>query len=576
MFPSGDPGRLTRTAVIGYKPRMLRSLSIRNHSLIESLDLDLESGLTVITGETGAGKSIVLDALGLALGNRADSRALRQGASRLEVSASFDLASTPAAVAWLAERELEQQGECLLRRVLTADGRSRAWINGQPATLADLSALSAFLLDLHGQHEHHALLRRATQQELLDDYGDHRVQVEAVRDAHARWHICHEELDRLEAGAREREDRRQLLEYQLVELRELALADGEIEQLERDQRVLANAGELRGQAESLLALCADDDGGGVLGPLRHAVALADELQEIGARAVTVKELLESASIQVDEARRELARLAPDIEVNPERLAEVEMRLAAAVRIARKHRLAPSDLPGFTVQLETEAKSITGADARIGALREELRALEDEWRRHASGLSKARRAAARSIGERVSSQLDSLGMGSCRFEVSFAPVASRQPSPGGLEQIEFLVSTNPGAAPGPLARIASGGELSRISLAIQVITASRATTPTVVFDEVDVGIGGATAEAVGRLLQELGERIQVVCVTHLAQVAARGHQHLRAEKHTSGESTTALLVSLDPDARVDELARMLGGRTITAKTRAHAREMLENA
>jgi DNA repair protein RecN (Recombination protein N) len=555
---------------------MLQSLAIRNHSLIESLDLDLKGGLTVITGETGAGKSIVLEALGLALGDRADSRALRTGASRMEVSAGFDIGAVPAAAAWLAERALEQQGECWLRRVVGADGRSRAWINGQPATLADLASLSAMLVDAHGQHEHHALLARATQQGLLDEYGGHAARVEAVRGAHATWQACRAELAGLEAGAREREDRRQLLEYQLGELRELALAEGEVEQLERDQRLLANAGELRRQAETLHALCADEDDGGILGPLRHAATLAAGLAELGARAGGVRELLESASIQVDEARRELARLGAEIEVDPGRLAEVELRLDAALRIARKHRVAPAGLAALTGSLEAEAAAISGADSRIGELRERVAALAREWREHAAALTAARREAAQGIVARVREQLAELGMAACRFEVVLRPVESSEPAPGGAEQIEFLVSTNPGAAPGPLARIASGGELSRISLAIQVVTASRATTPTVIFDEVDVGIGGATAEAVGRLLQELGERTQVICVTHLAQVAARGRQHLRAEKRTTGDSTSAALVPLDARERVEEIARMLGGRTITAKTRAHAREMLDGA
>ena len=555
---------------------MLRTLSIRNHTLIETLDLELASGLSVITGETGAGKSIVLEALGLALGNRADSRALRAGAERMEVSAGFDIGATPAAAAWLAERALDQDGECWLRRVVTQDGRSRAWINGQPATLADLSALSALLVDLHGQHEHHALLTRATQQDLLDDYGAHAALVKAVRSAHAEWLACRNELAVLEAGARERQDRRQLLDYQLGELRELALAEGEIEQLEHDQRLLANAGELRGQTEVLLAHCADDEQGGVLGPLRHAATLAAGLQELGARAVTVRELLESATIQVDEARRELARLGEDIEVDPARLAEVESRLEATLRIARKHRVAPAELPALCARLDAEAASITGADARIGELGARVDALARDWEKHARALSAARRGAAAEIVSRVGAQLQVLGMGACRFDVQLNALATTEPSTHGAEQAEFLVATNPGSTPAPLARIASGGELSRISLAIQVVTANRATTPTVIFDEVDVGIGGATADAVGSLLQTLGERTQVICVTHLPQVAAHGHQHLRAEKQAQGATASAVLVPLDERERIDELARMLGGRSITPKTRAHARELLASA
>jgi DNA repair protein RecN (Recombination protein N) len=561
---------------MGYNPRMLRSLAIRNHSLIATLDLELEGGFCVITGETGAGKSIVLDALGLAIGNRADARALREGAERLEVSAEFDVSATPAAQAWLAERSLEQEESCVLRRVMTRDGRSRAWVNGQAATLADLKSLGDMLVDMHAQHEHHALLSRATQQQVLDDVGGQAPRARAVATAYAAWRDCRDELAALEAGAREREDRRELLRYQLQELQELGLSEGETEALESRQRLLANAGELGTQVQALLALCEGDERGGLLALLRKASTMTAALQPLGARAEGLRDLISSAAIQVEEARRELLHLGDTIESDPAALAAVEARLSLIYQLARKHRVTPAELPSLQQRLQDEERGIAGSDARIGQLAGQLDALRAAWATEAKALGTARRRAAAEVSVRVGEQLAFLGMGACRFDIAVTPVSGKDPSPHGTEQIEFMVATNPGATPGPLARIASGGELSRISLAIQVITASRSTTPTVIFDEVDVGIGGATADAVGSLLQELGRHAQVLCVTHLAQVAARGIHHLRAAKTVTDGVTSASLEALSGNERVEEIARMIGGRNLTAKTRAHAKEMLQTA
>lgn len=561
---------------MGYNPRMLRSLAIRNHSLIATLDLELEGGFCVITGETGAGKSIVLDALGLAIGNRADARALREGAERLEVSAEFDVSATPAAQAWLAERSLEQEESCVLRRVMTRDGRSRAWVNGQAATLADLKSLGDMLVDMHAQHEHHALLSRATQQQVLDDVGGQAPRARAVATAYAAWRDCRDELAALEAGAREREDRRELLRYQLQELQELGLSEGETEALESRQRLLANAGELGTQVQALLALCEGDERGGLLALLRKASTMTAALQPLGARAEGLRDLISSAAIQVEEARRELLHLGDTIESDPAALAAVEARLSLIYQLARKHRVTPAELPALQQRLQDEERGIAGSDARIGQLAGQLDALRAAWATEAKALGTARRRAAAEVSVRVGEQLAFLGMGACRFDIAVTPVSGKDPSPHGTEQIEFMVATNPGATPGPLARIASGGELSRISLAIQVITASRSTTPTVIFDEVDVGIGGATADAVGSLLQELGRHAQVLCVTHLAQVAARGIHHLRAAKTVTDGVTSASLEALSGNERVEEIARMIGGRNLTAKTRAHAKEMLQTA
>jgi len=551
---------------------MLQSLSIRNYTLIDALDLDLQPGLSVITGETGAGKSIVLDALGLALGNRADTRALRQEAERMEVSAIFDLTDIPDAAAWLRERELEIGDECHLRRTLGRDGRSRGWINGQPATLLDMKAIGDMLVDLHGQHEHHALLKRASHQRLLDEFGGHGALAARVSLAHGAWRRTLAELEELRSSAEERRDRQQLLSYQLGELRELQLHDGELETLENDQQLLANAAELTADIGSVLALCEGDDGGGLLDALRQACSRLAAMGALGRAGAEVREMFDSALIQVDEARRQLDGLRDTIELNPQRLQEVEERLSAIYQLARKHRLPPRELPALEAHLASELAGLDASDERLGQMQNRVDALLTDWRGLAAELSEVRGHAAAEISARVREQLALMGMGNCRFDVAFR--ALEEPSALGAEQVEFLVSTNPGSAPEPLAKIASGGELSRISLAIQVVTATKSTTPTVIFDEVDVGIGGATADAVGQLLQSLGQRIQVICVTHLPQVASRGDHHLRASKTSSASGTSADLAPLGAAERVEEIARMLGTRTITRKTLEHAREMLE--
>lgn len=557
---------------------MLHDLSIRNYTLIPALELEFGAGLTVITGETGAGKSIVLDALGLALGNRADSRAIRAGAERMEVSASFDLSDTPQAVAWLAERELEADGECQLRRVVTPDGRSRAWINGRPATLQDIKELGDRLVDIHGQHEHHSLLAKASQQRLLDEYGGHLALLGQVAEACKAWRACRDELQELQASTRERHDRARLLAYQLEELDELAPAPDEWTRLEAEQRLLANADGTTRAIAGVLALCEGDgnDADSLLASLHRARTAMRDISTLGDQARTIEQLFESARIQVDEARHDLQRLLDHLEVNPERLAAVETRLSELHTAARKHRVAPGELTTLHEALRREAAGLAGTDTRIDELERQEQALRVRWQAVATTLGAARTATAERIALQVREQLAFLGMEHCRFSVAIRPLTDPDPAPGGAEQIEFLVATNPGAAPDALSRVASGGELSRISLAIQVIIANRTTTPTVIFDEVDVGIGGATADAVGKLLQTLSERIQVICVTHLPQVAARGAWHLRAVKQSDADSTTAELQLLDADERVEEIARMLGASTITRKTTAHAREMLEAA
>ncbi|MAC33807.1 MAG: DNA repair protein RecN [Haliea sp.] len=547
---------------------MLTHLSIRHYTVVDQLELEFRSGMTVITGETGAGKSIMLDALGLCLGDRADPKAIRPGCERAEITASFDIGNNPSARAWLAERELLHGDDCLLRRVVTGEGRSRAWINGSPATIQDCASLGQRLVDIHSQHAHQSLLRRRVQRDLLDSFAGQEARAREVADLAREWTQTREARDALRDAREEQDARAQLLAYQVGELEELGLAENELEQLETDQRQLANAEEILQAAHQALALCEEP-----AGAIRQARQLLSGRLHSGKTVDNARELLESVGIQLDEAQREIQRHIDGVELEPERLAAVEQRLAQVHDIARKHRVRPEELPALTETLRAELDELGGGDERLASLEATLEQLADRYRETAAQLGKARRKSSAKLEKQVTQLLGDLAMSQCRFQVALHPRESTAPHPQGLEDVEFLVSTNPGAEPQPLGRIASGGELSRISLAIQVATASHSTLPSMVFDEVDVGIGGAVAEVVGRLLRTLARDIQVLCVTHLPQVAAQGDQHLQVSKTVKREAALTQMAPLDGDERTREIARMLGGVKITEQSLAHAREML---
>ncbi|MGQ4878179.1 DNA repair protein RecN [Billgrantia sp. LNSP4103-1] len=550
---------------------MLIQLAIRDYAIVDTLDLELAGGMTAITGETGAGKSILLGALGLCLGERADAGSVRHGCERADLSARFDIASLPAARGWLAERELPAD-DCLLRRVVTASGRSKAWINGQPATVADLKALGEHLVEIHGQHAHQLLLREETHLRLLDDFAGNRSTVGELTETFRRWQSSRRRLKQLTESGDEVQARRQLLRYQVEELDTLALGEEELATLEHEQEQLAHAEETLREAQ-LTAECCDSDEGGVLSLLNQAAHRLDPLP--GSDRGTLAEVLAmlgEARIQVEEAVRELNRFVDTTELDPERLAWVESRLGEVHRIARKHHVMPEELPTLHRRLQAELEGLEGGEHDLEALRGEVEALRDAWREQARRVGESRRQAAERFGKAVQEQLAFLAMGKARFAVE---VASRQtPQADGMEEVRFLISANPGQPPRPLAKVASGGELSRISLAIQVVAARHSTIPSLVFDEVDVGISGATAEIVGQLLRRLGDNGQVMTVTHLPQVAAQAHHHLHIEKQAKRNTTLTRMALLDEAGRVSELARMLGGVNLSDRTLAHAREMLD--
>ena len=549
---------------------MLESIQIRDFAIIDAVQLELDQGMTALTGETGAGKSIMLDALGLCLGDRADPKTVRQGCERAEIVASFDLGNIPVAQAWLRERDLHLGDECMMRRVVTAEGRSRAYINGSPSTLQDCAALGALLIDIHSQHAHQSLLRKPVQRGLLDAYAGHIPLARELEQIASDWLRCRRELDLLAGSRDEHTARTQLLSYQVDELDALDLQSDELAQLESEQKRLANAEQILQTAHQALELCESQEGG-----VRQALQLLSSDTHDTGDASNARELLDSAAIQLGEARGEIQHYLDSVEIDPERLALVERRLEAIYDVARKHKVMPEKLGELHEQLRDELQSLAGGSQRIEALQAEMEDLAERYRKDAGRLSRQRAAAAKKLEKSAAGILASLAMEQCRLEVALTRREGDNPHPQGAEETDFLISTNPGTPVQPLGRIASGGELSRISLAIQVVTASAGTVPSMVFDEVDVGIGGAVAEVVGNLLRKLSEKAQVLCVTHLPQVAAQGHQHLQVKKISGRKSVETTLSLLSADQKIEEIARMLGGVKITEQTLAHAREMLES-
>jgi len=555
---------------------MLVHLSIHNYAIVEHLDLELDTGMTVITGETGAGKSIMLDALGLALGDRADSGAVRPGTDKADILASFDLTATPEARAWLAERDLEREGPCILRRVITAEGRSRAYINGSPCPQGDLRALGELLIDIHNQHEHQSLLKNDTHRRLLDEYAGASELARQVQMAAQRWRQTRQELERLSNAGDEQRARQQLLNYQLEELEKLALGDRELGELELEHKTLSNAEQLLGNCRQVIDLCSESDAGNVLSALTASLQRLTSLQAQPGPLGEAVNLLASAQIQVEEAVGELNRFLDHFDVDPQRQQSIEERLDAIYGLARKHRIPPGELIPLQQRLRSELAGLNADDETLEHLDRELAAYARHYREKAGELGGLRRQAGERLATAVEGQMQRLGMPGGRFAIELHPSASSEPLPQGLEQVEFLVSANPGQPLKPLARVASGGELSRISLAIQVITAQTSRTPTLVFDEVDVGIGGPTAEVVGQLLRQLGQQGQVLTVTHLPQVAAQGHRHLFVHKARGIDETRTAVARLEGDSRIAEVARMLGGLELTEESLAHARRMIGSA
>lgn len=555
---------------------MLMNLQVRDFAIVERIDIEFEPGMTVLTGETGAGKSILVDALGLVLGDRGNAQLVRDGAKRAEFAAEFDLSKLPAVNAWLEEQALDLDGECLLRRVVNADGRSRAFVNGNAVTLSQLKSLGELLLDIHGQHFHQSLGRKDIQRDLLDHFGGLLDDRAVVATHYIEWRTLSERLEQLLSAESERASRLDLLTFQLQELESLQVSSGEFDELSRERQRLQHSGRLADGIVAATNSLFDSDDVNANSLVAEAQRSIEQLTEFDASLEPVVELLNTASIQVSEAVDALRRYGETIDMDPARRDEVEERLDAIKAVARKHRVEPDELPALAQSLQHEHDELSHAEERGRELEQQAEGAKREYLERAQALSAARGKAAKVFAKSVTDAMHGLGMPGGVFEIALLPLDENDARPWGLDRIEFLISANPGQAPQSLAKIASGGELSRMSLAIQVIASDGSAIPTMVFDEVDSGVGGGVAEMVGRRLQELGANRQVLCVTHLPQVASLADQHFRISKVTDGKTTRTQVQPLREEERIEELARMLGGVEITRKTLEHAAEMLAGA
>ena len=555
---------------------MLMNLQVRDFAIVEKIDIEFDAGMTVLTGETGAGKSILVDALGLVLGERGSAQLVRDGAKRAEFAAEFDVSGLDQVREWLDTNALDLDGDCLLRRVINADGRSRAFINGNAVPLSQLKNLGELLLDIHGQHFHQSLARRPIQRDLLDHYGGLLELRAQTATRYSSWIAVAERLQSLQDADADRASRLDLLTFQLQELESLATTEGESGDLLVERKKLQNSGRLADGISAALDALIDSEAGNANGLIAEATRSVSSLAEFDSSLKPLLEILDSASIQVSEATETLRRYGDDIDMDPNRRDWVEERLDALQAIARKHRVDSNELPALQDRLSNELADLTNSRERGLELEKQAALLRDEFLKLAGRLSSARAKAAKSFAAAVTDAMSGLGMPGGTFEIALKRLDEDSARPSGIDDVEYLISANPGQKPQPLAKIASGGELSRMSLAIQVIASDGSEIPTMVFDEVDSGVGGGVAEMVGRRLQEIGENRQVLSVTHLPQVASLADHHFRISKVSDGKSTRTGLQVLGNEERVEEIARMLGGVEITRKTLEHAAEMLAGA
>jgi len=551
---------------------MLQELSIQNLALIEKLQLQFNSGFTTLTGETGAGKSILLDALGLALGERADSSLVRHNTPKADVTALFEVENLPHVQAWLTEQELDDETQCYLRRTVTSEGRSKAYINGYPVAANQLKTLGSFLIDIHGQHEHQSLLSGNKQLELLDAYANHPKLLNQTQTDFKHWQGLKRQLQQVQDEQADYQSKLELLSFQQNEFDELNPQAGEFETLSEEQSQLSHASEIKQACDKAYAQIEEEKGAS--DAINQAIHSLESIIEFSPSLEPLLTQLNSSLIEVQEAATEIQHHSEHIDLDPQQLSYVEERLSLLFGLAKKYNIEPEQIIEKHQQIKDDLLRLEQSDASLETLKEELNQAWLNYQKQANALKKSRQKAAKNLSAIVTEGMQTLGMPNGLFEVSLTD--SDAATAHGIDKVLFLVTANKGQPLQVLAKVASGGELSRISLAIQVATSEVASLPTLIFDEVDVGIGGGIAEVVGQKMQSLGSTKQILSITHLAQVASHGHNHLHIAKQTQGDVTTTQVNRLEPEQRVEELARMLGGLTLTEQTLNHAKEMLDTA
>jgi len=549
---------------------------VRHLAVVDDLELTFTQGMTSLTGETGAGKSMLVDAMSLVLGDRADTNMIRRDCQRAEISASFDISHNLALQQWLIEQELDDDNQCHIRRTISHDGRSKGYINGRTVPLSQLRAVGERSIDIHGQHAHQSLIRAETQRQLLDTVADTKSLLEELSQAYKQLLSTQQQLNQLQQQSQDQAARFDLLQYQVNELEQLELSDENVQQLIQEQHHLAHVAQLINTAESGLYQLFDQEHGAAYDQISHVLAEIENLQDIEPQFTNLVETLNSTITQLNECGHDLRHYLDNIESAPDRLNEVEEQLAALHNLARKHQVEVEVLPSHYQQLCAELTALTNLDSQNEQLQQELARQKTHCRKLCDKISHKRQQTAKPLSQKITQYINKLAIPDGKIEFIVSAMDNNHFNETGADHIQLLVRTNPGQDTGELGKIASGGELARISLAIQVVTAGSRSVPTLVFDEVDVGIGGGIAEIVGSHLRKLASTQQVICITHLPQVAAQAHQQLQVRKKSLANSTHIEITELDKTQRIEEIARMLGGVTLTEKTRLHAEEMLGKA
>lgn len=552
---------------------MLSNLNIKNFIIIESLDLEFKPGLTVITGETGAGKSIIIDAIELALGSRSDTAMIGKFSDRCDISLTFSIDQLENVKQWLNNHEFQNEEDCIIRRVITQDGRSKAFINGHPCTLQQIKDLAQLLISIHGQHQHQALHKRQHHRELLDDYAQNKNLVEETNKIYMEWNTLNHKIQDIKNQNQDNSAQLELLHYQVEELNELNLCEGEYLLLDQEHKQLAHAESQITECNLALEKLNDHEEINVISLLNAAQQHIQSLAVKSEAIFSVNELLNHSIMHTEEAISEIRHILETSEINPERLNDLDIRIQKIINLSRKHRCTPENLTQIHHKLKNQLDELQNKDTNLEKLQNKLLELNQHYFTVAKELKKRRITAAKKLSSNITKIMQELSLAGSQLEINITDHDDNIPHQHGTENVEFYVRTNAGMPLQPLNKVASGGEISRIALAIYVITAQQMTTHTMIFDEVDVGIGGSTADIVGKLLKQLGSNAQVLSITHLPQVAAHGHQHLRVHKIQQQNATHTTISELQDAERVNEIARMLGGTKITDKTIAHAQELV---